>query len=467
MPGSNDKSETSAQRELRTLRDYVHLLADAIDKSPMPFVAGYPDGRTMAFNEAFARLTGYTEEELRGMQWVMYLTPPEWHEREAQAMEELRKTGQPQTYEKEQMNKDGARTLVEVILAQTTDKDGKVLYYYALIKDLSEKQRADRIGKELQEVREGSSSILDTGFEGVAIFQNGKLMASNDRYAEIVGYTASELVGMDESQLVSPGPRGMVSAKLAGPTGVSEAKMNRKDGSTASVEIISKEVQYNGGGARAVRVMDISERAKFQEDREQLLKQLASVSEELSGLRQVSGISVNVAQPELAMDSLLRNLTTIVRADSGMVMVREGEKLVPRSTYGAGDKFPSGYSEEVGTSFPGKIVSENQGIFVEDVQSDASISEPLKAAGARSILGVPIRHSANIIGVLQVTWSSHHAQDEKEMRLLEIAADRCASAITASKISESSKASEDIGSVLSEINSQLSSSLNLGMSRSR
>ena len=124
MPGSNDKSETSAQRELRTLRDYVHLLADAIDKSPMPFVAIYPDGRTMAFNEAFSKLTGYSEEELRGMQWVMYLTPPEWHEREAQAMEELRKTGQPQSYEKEQMSKDGSRTLVEVILGQTADKDG-------------------------------------------------------------------------------------------------------------------------------------------------------------------------------------------------------------------------------------------------------------------------------------------------------------------------------------------------------
>lgn len=467
MPGSNDRSETSAQRELRTLRDYVHLLADAIDKSPMPFVAGYPDGRTMAFNEAFARLTGYSEEEIRSMQWVMYLTPPEWHEREAQAMEELRKSGRPQAYEKEQMSKDGSRTLVEVILAQTTDKDGKVLYYYALIKDLSEKQRADRLEKDLLEAKEGGSGPLEAAFEGVALFQNGKLVAANDRYVDIVGYGASELVGMDESQLMTPGLRGTASTKLAGPSGVFETTMKRKDGSTASVELVSKDILHKGAAARLVRVMDVSERAKFQDDREQLLKQLAGVSEELSGLRQVSAISVNVAQPELAMESLLRNLTTIVRADSGMIMVRDGEKLVPRIKQGNGDKFPAGYSEDIGPDFPGKVVSENQGLFVDDAQADQSISEPLKAVGVRSIMGVPIRHSANIIGVLQVGWSSLHAQNEREMRLMEIAADRCASAIMASKMSETSKASEDIGSVLSEINNQLSSSLNLGISHNR
>jgi PAS domain S-box-containing protein len=467
MPSSNDKSETNAQRELRTLRDYVHLLADAIDKSPMPFVAIYPDGRTMAFNESFARLTDYSEEELRGMQWVMYLTPPEWHEREAQAIEELRKTGQPQTYEKEQMSKDGSRTFVEVILGQTTDKDGKVLYYYALISDRSEKQRASRLEKELQEARESGSGLMGTVFEGVAIVQNGKLVATNDRYAEIIGFAPSELVGMEESQLVTPGLRGLVSTKIAGASGASEAMLKRKDGSTASVEMVSQEVQYRGAAARMVRIMDVSERAKFQEDREQLLKQLAGISEELSGLRQVTAISVNVAQPEMAMDTLLRNLTTIVRADSGMIMVRDGDKLVPRSVQGNGDRLPSGYSEDVATNFPGKVVNENKGIFVEDAQADPSVSEPLKAAGARSLMGVPIRHSSSIIGVLQVAWSSPHSQSDREMRLMEIAADRCASAITASRISETSKASEDIGSVLSEINSQLSSSLKLGIPNAR
>lgn len=467
MPGSNDKSETSAQRELRTLRDYVHLLADAIDKSPMPFVAIYPDGRTMAFNEAFSRLTGYSEEELRSMQWVMYLTPPEWHEREAQAMEELRKTGQPQTYEKEQMSKDGGRTLVEVILGQTTDKDGKVLYYYALIRDRSEKQRADRLEAELREARESGSGSMGTAFEGAVIIQNGKVAAANDRFAEMIGYSAAELVGMDEGQLLTASPRGMVAQAIAGVSGAPEATMTRKDGSTVPVEMSAQEIQYKGAPARAVRVLDITERIKFQEDREQLLKQLAGVSEELSALRQVSAISVNVAQPESAMETLLRNLATIVRADSGMVMVREGDRLVSRSMHGTVDKLPAGYSEDIVDGYLGRVVNGNQDVFVEDVQADASVPERMRAAGARSLMGVPIRHSSKVIGVLQVAWSLPHARSDREARLMEIAADRCASAIMALNISETSRASEDIGSVLSEINSQLSSSLNLGIPHGR
>jgi PAS domain S-box-containing protein len=365
------------------------------------------------------------------------------------------------------MSKDGSRTLVEVILAQTTDKDGKVLYYYALIRDRSEKQRADHLEKDLMEAREGANSIFDTAFEGVALFQNGKLVAANDHYAEIIGYTASELVDMNESQLVAPGPQGMASTKPSSPSGASEAMMIRKEGSTASVEMTSKEIQYKGAPARMVRVMDMSEKAKFKEDREQLLKQLAGVSEELSALKQISAISVNVAQPELAMDSLLRHLTTAVRAESGMILVRDGDKLVPRAVNGSGDRLPKDYSEEIGTNFPGKVVNENKGFFVEDAQADVGISEPLKVSGARSLMGVPIRHGTNVIGVLQAAWNSPHAQSEREMRLMEIAADRCASAIIASKASETSKASEAIGSALSEINSQISSSLNLGMSNFR
>jgi PAS domain S-box-containing protein len=464
MQGSNDKSETSAQRELRTLRDYVHLLADAIDKSPMPFVAIFPDGRTMAFNEAFARLTGYSEEEIRSMQWVMYLTPPEWHEREAQAMEELRKTGQPQSYEKEQMSKDGSRTLVKVILGQTTDKDGKVLYYYALFEDRSEKQRADRLEAELRDARESGMGLMGSAFEGVAIVQNGKVIAANDRFAEITGYSAAELAGMEESKLVLAEPRGMLSQAIAGTT---RATVNRKDGSTVPVEMNVQDSQYRSAPARVVRIMDISERVKFQEDREQLLKQLAGVSEELSALRQVSAIPINVAQPETAMETLLRNLVTIVRAESGVVMVREGDKLVARSVHGGGDKLSVGYSEDIEDNYLGRVVNGNQDVFIEDAQADASVPERMKAIGGRSLMGVPIRHSSNVVGMLQVSWSVPHARNDREARLMEIAADRFASAIMASRVSETSKASEDIGAVLSEINSQLSSTLNLGIPHDR
>ena len=125
MPTLTTNQRSNTQKELRILRDYVHLLADAIDKSPMPFVAGYPDGRTMAFNEAFSKLTGYSEEELRSMQWVLYLTPSGMAGPGGPGHGRLRRTGQPQHYEKEHASKDGSRTPVGVVLGQTNRQGGQ------------------------------------------------------------------------------------------------------------------------------------------------------------------------------------------------------------------------------------------------------------------------------------------------------------------------------------------------------
>jgi len=463
MSSISDRPETTAQRELRILKEYVHLLADAMDKSPMPFVAGYPDGRTMAFNEAFTKLTGYSEEELRAMQWVLYLTPAEWQEREAQAMEELRRTGQPQTYEKEYASKDGSRTPVEVVLGQTNDKEGKVQYYYSLVRDLSERKKAERLEKELAETKERNHLMVGTAFEGLVIVQDGKIVESNERYAQLTGYDPAELVGMPLASLVTPGLRGLVSPQLSGAAeGTFEVMLNRKDGRTVTVEIVSRDIMYRGTEARMDRVRDISERKKAQEDKEQLMKQLADVSEELSDLTSVATISVNVAQPEMAMDALLRNLAVVTRAEAGMVMLRSGDMLTAKAAFGFGDKLVPGYADRSDSSYPGLIVAQNNAQFIEDAQADASVSADIKEMGARSALGVPIRHGADIIGVLHVAWTSPRARNDRDIRLLEIASDRCASAIIAASMSENSKATEDIGNVLSEINSELSSALNLG-----
>lgn len=460
MNSPTDKTESSVQKELRTLRDYVHLLADAQDKSPLPFVAGYPDGRTMAFNEAFARLTGYSEDELRSMQWALYLTPQESHEQEARAMDQLRSTGQPQVYEKEQATKDGTNVPVSVVLNQTTDKDGKVQFYYALVTDLSDRRRAERLQKELQDRQGKGLDAMAAVFEGVAIMGPAGVLEANEHFSEMAGYAPVEIAGVQEGALLAPYPQ-----EAAPPEpGVAldyETSLFRKDGITVPVQAHVQEVSYGEGMARVVRVKDLSERVHFQQDKEQLLKELAEVSEELSGLKQISAISINVAQPELAMETLLRTLVSVTGADGGIVYTREGDRLLPRTVHGLGDRLPQSYTEEVGREFPGNLVSENQEDFVEDAQS-GEVSPSLQATGAKSLMGVPMRDSGNILGALVLGWNVPHLRDEREVGLMEITADRFTSAITSTTKEEKVKEGEDLGSMLSEINSELSSSLKLG-----
>jgi PAS domain S-box-containing protein len=73
------------------------------------------DGRVTEANEAFLRMTGYTSEDVRAkIISRAALTPPEYHDADARASDELRRTGTCTPYEKEYLLKDGRRLPVLV-----------------------------------------------------------------------------------------------------------------------------------------------------------------------------------------------------------------------------------------------------------------------------------------------------------------------------------------------------------------
>ena len=66
------------------------------------------EGEILDANDAFLRMVGYDREDLVAgrIRWKD-LTPPEWLDRDARALEELKKTGTTQAFEKEYFRKDG------------------------------------------------------------------------------------------------------------------------------------------------------------------------------------------------------------------------------------------------------------------------------------------------------------------------------------------------------------------------
>ncbi len=102
-----------------------------------------PDGRILYFNRAFCDLTGYSSRELREINWDSDLTPPEWRRMNAEIMDRLRETGQPQRFEKEYLTRDGGRKPVELRAHQVSDADGRLLYYYSFISDISSRREAE------------------------------------------------------------------------------------------------------------------------------------------------------------------------------------------------------------------------------------------------------------------------------------------------------------------------------------
>jgi transcriptional regulator with GAF, ATPase, and Fis domain len=237
--------------------------------------------------------------------------------------------------------------------------------------------------------------------------------------------------------------------------------LNRKDGRALTVEIVSRDIMYKGKEARMERVRDITEKRKAQEDKENLMKQLSSVSEELSELKQLSSIPVNAAAPQQTLETLLRNLAQVTRAEGAMVMSRKGDDMTGRASYGFGEAVPTNLEVSVGEEFPGNIVKEDRAVFVESVQY-GEVSSALKSSGAKSLLGVPIKQGSDIIGTLFVAWDTPKTENDRDAKLLEVVADRCASALVTQNISERDLADEEVGRSLSEIKSTLSSALRFG-----
>ncbi|MDZ8118721.1 PAS domain S-box protein [Pontiella agarivorans] len=144
------------ERALRKSEEQARQLSELVMASNQPLAIGYPGGRLGRCNPAFCMLTGYTEEELQGVDWSTLLTPEEWQAQEREQLDQLEKTGKPIRYEKEYIHKSGTRIPIELFAHVTFNPDGTLKFYYAFITDITERKEQEeklRKANEILEIR--------------------------------------------------------------------------------------------------------------------------------------------------------------------------------------------------------------------------------------------------------------------------------------------------------------------------
>ena len=241
------------------------------------------DGRFLKVNRALADMLGYTVEELQGMH-VADVTHPDDIRASGEKLRALQ-AGEVDSYrmEKRYIRRDGEIIWISLSVTPIRNTAGETEAIIELISDITERRRMqDELA--LREAR--LSAILRNAGIGIALAgADGRYEIVNPAFADILGYTADELLGKTNLEITYPDDRdtsrAMLLALARGETETYsiEKRFVRKDGRVIWANLSVSAIRDGNGRFESAigLIADITERKLVEE----------TVEKERAFLRQV------------------------------------------------------------------------------------------------------------------------------------------------------------------------------------
>ncbi|MGQ5522013.1 PAS domain S-box protein [Chitinimonas sp. PSY-7] len=224
------------------------------------------EGRIELFNAAAERLFGYGATEVHGLDVSMLLADAHRNQYETRLGDNLAElTAQGQTYTLVAQKRNGVVFPAELLL--NAFDVGEMRYFVGVIRDVSDRQRAERL---LFESEQKYRAILDAAHIGIYLLQNGQLRYVNPAFAAYFGRNPTDLMDQTLVGLVAPTWRASLVSVLdpeqssGRPT---EIVMQRPDGNCFYALISARPTSLNNQPGIAGSLMDISERKEAEEAR--------------------------------------------------------------------------------------------------------------------------------------------------------------------------------------------------------
>ena len=231
-----------------------------------------PDNPIISANPAFSAMTGYSAEEVLGLN-CRFLQGPDTDPAARDAMREAIAEQRPFKGELLNYRKDGTPFWNELAINPVFDLTGQCVSFVALQTDVTERKHADAALRESEE----RFRLLVANVQDYAIIQldpEGRVVSWNRGAERITGYTAAEIIGQYVSRFHLPEDiaHGDAQEKLAVAAAHGRFEEEnwrvRKDGSRFWASVVVTALFNDAGQVRgfAEVTRDITERKRIEED---------------------------------------------------------------------------------------------------------------------------------------------------------------------------------------------------------
>jgi len=197
-------------------------------------------GKLTFFNESLCKISGYSQGELKGMNYRDYATP-ETATKMYQVFNEIYRTKKPaRVMDYEVVRKDGSAIVLGMSASLIQDATGEPIGFRGVVRDVTEGKRAEEA---LRASEERYRTVLEANPDPVVVYDmEGKVMYFNPAFTEVFGWPLEERLGKKMDLFVPeenwPETRMMIEKMLAG-VGFSgiETRRYTREGETIPVSI--------------------------------------------------------------------------------------------------------------------------------------------------------------------------------------------------------------------------------------